>query len=87
LIIQRLLELNEKPTKNSEFIQKVTRKKVKITLSAEAEWESYFIEESVNALAIKDAIQTPTGKSTRWFIPYTDEPMTKSELLNDCISG
>lgn len=39
-----------------KFIKEVGKKKVKLSLSQEAEWEDYFIEESKKALELKATI-------------------------------
>ena len=39
-----------------EFIKELGKKKVKLSLSQEAEWEDYFIEESKKALELKATI-------------------------------
>jgi len=62
--IQRKFELEELPKKlqdwyllsYSEFIKELGKKKVKLSLSQEAEWEDYFIEESKKALELKATI-------------------------------
>ena len=41
-----------------EFIKELAKKKVKLTLSQEAEWEDYFLEESQKALDLKATIDT-----------------------------
>ena len=62
--IQRKFELEELPKKlqdwyklsYSEFIKEIGKKKVKLSLSQEAEWEDYFLEESRKALELKATI-------------------------------
>jgi len=62
--IQRKFELDELPKKlqdwyllsYSEFIKELAKKKVKLSLSQEAEWEDYFMEESKKALELKATI-------------------------------
>jgi type I restriction-modification system DNA methylase subunit len=62
--IQRKFELEELPKKLQdwyklpypEFIKELVKKKVKLSLSQEAEWEDYFIEESKKALELKATI-------------------------------
>ncbi len=62
--IQRKFELEELPKKlqdwyklsYSEFINELGKKKVKLSLSQEAEWEDYFIQESKKALELKSQI-------------------------------
>jgi type I restriction-modification system DNA methylase subunit len=62
--IQRKFELEELPKKlqdwykltYAEFIKELGKKKVKLSLSQEAEWEDYFMEESKKVLDIKATI-------------------------------
>jgi hypothetical protein len=62
--IQRKFELEELPKKlqdwynlsYAEFIKELVKKKVKLTLSEEAEWEDYFMQESNKALELKATI-------------------------------
>jgi type I restriction-modification system DNA methylase subunit len=62
--IQRKFELEELPKKlqdwhklsYSEFIIELGKKKVKLSLSQEAEWEDYFMQESKKALELKATI-------------------------------
>ena len=62
--IQRKFELEDLPKKlqdwhllsYQEFIKELVKKKVKLSLSQEAEWEDYFIEESKKALELKATI-------------------------------
>lgn len=59
--IQRKFELEELPKKlqdwyllsYAEFIKELGKKKVKLSLSEEAEWEDYFMQESKKALELK----------------------------------
>lgn len=68
--IQRKFELEELPKKlqdwyklpYADFIKELAKKKVKLSLSQEAEWEGYFMEESKKALEIKATIDA-TDKS------------------------
>jgi hypothetical protein len=68
--IQRKFELEELPKKlqewyklpYSEFIKELSKKKVKLSLSQEAEWEDYFMQESKKALELKATIDA-TDKS------------------------
>jgi hypothetical protein len=68
--IQRKFELEELPKKlqdwyllsYSDFIKELGKKKIKLTLSQEAEWEDYFMQESKKALEIKVTIDV-TDKS------------------------
>jgi hypothetical protein len=62
--IQRKFELEDLPKKLQdwykltypEFIKELTKKKVKLSLSQEAEWEDYFMQESKKALEIQSLI-------------------------------
>jgi tRNA1(Val) A37 N6-methylase TrmN6 len=64
--IQRKFELEVLPKKLQdwyllsypEFIKELGKKKVKLSLSQEAEWEDYFITESKKALELKATIDT-----------------------------
>ena len=64
--IQRKFELEDLPKKlqdwytlsYAEFIKELAKKKVKLSLSDEAQWEDYFIQECQKALAIKQEIDT-----------------------------
>ncbi len=42
----------------AEFISELGKKKVKLTLSDEAEWESYFVQEADKALGIKNQLDS-----------------------------
>lgn len=62
--IQRKFELDELPKKlqdwyllsYAEFIKELAKKKVKLSLSQEAEWEDYFMQESKKTLELKTTI-------------------------------
>lgn len=62
--IQRKFDLEELPKKlqnwyklpYAEFIKELAKKKVKLSLSQEAEWEDYFMQESKKALELKTTI-------------------------------
>ena len=62
--IQRKFELEVLPKKlqdwyllsYADFIKELSKKKVKLTLTEEAEWEDYFLQESKKALALKTNI-------------------------------
>jgi hypothetical protein len=62
--IQRKSELQDLPKKlqnwyllsYAEFIKELTKKKIKLSLSEEAEWEDYFNQESKKALDLKNKI-------------------------------
>ena len=63
--IQRRFELEQLSTKlqswyeltYTDLIKELQKKKVKLTLSEEAEWEPYFVQESIKALSLKEIIQ------------------------------
>lgn len=62
--IQRKFEIDELPKKLQEwyllsykdFIKELSKKKVSLSLSQEAEWEDYFLSEQQNAVATKNQI-------------------------------
>ncbi|MCX6231021.1 MAG: N-6 DNA methylase [Bacteroidetes bacterium] len=64
--IQRKFEIEDLPNKLQnwyllsypDFIKELAKKKVKLTLSQEAEWEDYFNQESKKALELKANIDT-----------------------------
>ena len=64
--IQRKFELEVLPKKlqdwyllsYGEFVKELGKKKIKLSLSQEAEWEDYFIEESKKALELKSQIDS-----------------------------
>jgi len=64
--IQRKFALEELPIKlqnwylltYAQFIAELGKKKVKLTLSDEAEWESYFVQEADKALDIKNQLDS-----------------------------
>lgn len=64
--IQRKFDLEDLPGKlqnwyllsYKEFISELAKKKIKLSLTAEAEWEDYFLQEAKKALEIKAAIET-----------------------------
>ncbi|MDO9152452.1 MAG: N-6 DNA methylase, partial [Paludibacter sp.] len=64
--IQRKFNLEDLPGKlqnwyqltYGEFIKELGKKKIKLSLAEEAEWESYFVQETEKALAIKKQIET-----------------------------
>ncbi len=64
--LQRKFELTDLPKKlqdwyllsYGEFIKELGKKKIKLSLSQEAEWEDYFSEEQQKALALKQQIDT-----------------------------
>ncbi|MCX6226280.1 MAG: hypothetical protein NTV01_16285 [Bacteroidia bacterium] len=42
----------------AQFIAELGKKKVRLSLTDEAEWEEYFVPESVKALELKSKIET-----------------------------
>ncbi|PKP21472.1 MAG: restriction endonuclease subunit M [Bacteroidetes bacterium HGW-Bacteroidetes-20] len=64
--IQRKFEIEELSTKlqnwytitYKEFIAELGKKRIKLTLAQEAEWEEYFLQEQTKAMAIKNQIDT-----------------------------
>lgn len=63
-MLQRKFELQDLPKKlqdwyllsYSDFIKELAKKKIKFSLSQEAEWENYFTQKSKKALALKNQI-------------------------------
>ena len=84
--IQRKFELESLPGKlqnwyllpYAEFITELGKKKIKLTLSDEAEWESYFLQESKKALEIKSKIED-TDKEIDQMV-YTLYDLTYEEI-------
>lgn len=69
--LQRKLEVLEKLPKKlekwydlsfAEFVKELAKKKVKLSLAEEAEWEDFFIVEQQKALALTNQIQTTDAK-------------------------
>ena len=64
--LQRKFELTDLPKKlqdwyllsYGEFIKELGKKKIKLSLSQEAEWEDYFSQEQQKALVLKQQIDT-----------------------------
>jgi len=64
--LQRKFELESLPKKLEnwyelsfpEFVKELAKKKVKLTLSEESEWEDYFLQEQLKAVATKNKINT-----------------------------
>jgi hypothetical protein len=64
--IQRKFELDVLPKKlqdwyllsYADFVKELAKKKIKLSLSQEAEWEDYFTQEANKALQIKNQIDT-----------------------------
>jgi len=42
----------------AEFVKELSKKKIKLSLSEEAEWEDYFLQEQQKAVALKQQITT-----------------------------
>ena len=84
--IQRKFELEDLPKKlqdwynlsYSEFIKELAKKKIKLSLSDEAEWEDYFTQESKKALAIKAQIDA-TDKAINAMV-YELYGLTEEEI-------
>tara|TARA_R110001583_G_scaffold62101_2_gene183024 strand:- start:10392 stop:13394 length:3003 start_codon:yes stop_codon:yes gene_type:complete len=63
--LQRKFEIDKLPKKlqdwyllsYNEFIKELSKKKIKLSLSEESEWEDFFIQESNKALDIKSSIE------------------------------
>jgi hypothetical protein len=62
----------------SDFISELGKKKVKLSLSDEAEWEAYFLQESKKALELKTLIET-TDKEIDKMV-YELYGLTKDEI-------
>lgn len=89
-ILQRKFELNDLPKKlqnwyllsYSAFIKELNKKKVKFSLSAEAEWEEYFLQESQRALEMKakiDATDLEIDRMVYELYNLTDEEIRTVE--------
>lgn len=84
--IQRKFELDDLPKKLQdwykltypEFIKELAKKKVKLSLSQEAEWEDYFIEESKKVLEIQSQIDA-TDKAIDTLV-YELYELTEEEI-------
>ena len=61
-----------------EFIKELGKKKVKLSLTQEAEWEDYFLQESKKALALKTTIDA-TDKEIDQMV-YTLYGLTEEEI-------
>jgi type I restriction-modification system DNA methylase subunit/REP element-mobilizing transposase RayT len=59
----------------AEFVAELRKKKVKLSLSDEAEWEEYFLQEQQKALDLKATIE-----ATEWFTSCTASLPTKYRL-------
>lgn len=84
--IQRKFELEELPNKLQdwyklsypEFIKELAKKKVKLSLSQEAEWEEYFNQESKKALELKATIDATDKEIDR--MVYELYGLTEEEI-------
>ena len=84
--IQRKFDIESLPTKLQnwhsltfkEFITELSKKKIKLTLAQEAEWEEYFLQESQKALAIKTKIES-TDKEIDQMV-YALYDLTEEEI-------
>ena len=84
--IQRKFDIEDLPKKlqdwynlsYSEFIKELTKKKIKLSLSDEAEWEDYFTQESKKALDLKAQIDA-TDKAIDAIV-YELYGLTKEEI-------
>ena len=64
--IQRKFEIESLPKKIeswyelsfADFVKELGKKKIKLSLSEEAEWEDYFLQEQQKALTLKQQIET-----------------------------
>lgn len=61
-----------------EFIAELSKKKIKLTLSQEAEWEDYFLQEQTKALAIKNQIDSTDKEIDR--MVYELYELTEEEI-------
>lgn len=61
-----------------DFIKELAKKRVKLSLSEEAEWEDYFIQESKKALEIKHQIETTDKEIDR--MVYELYELTEEEI-------
>lgn len=84
--IQRKFRLEELPGKlqswyrlsYADFIAELGKKKVKLSLTEEAEWESYFVQEAEKVLAIKNQIETTDREID--FMVYKLYNLTEDEI-------
>lgn len=85
--IQRKFDLHDLPKKlqdwyhlkYSEFIKELAKKKIKLSLSDEAEWEDYFMQESKIALALRaeiDATDKAIDKMVYELYELSEEEIT-----------
>jgi len=84
--IQRKFNLEDLPGKlqnwylltYAEFITELAKKKVKLSLSEEAEWEAYFLQEAKQALALKSEISKTDKEIDR--MVYELHGLTEEEI-------
>lgn len=84
--IQRKFEIEDLPTKLQnwyaltfkEFIAELGKKKIKLTLAQESEWEEYFLQEQTKALAIKNQIDSTDKEIDR--MVYELYELTEDEI-------
>jgi hypothetical protein len=84
--LQRRFNLEELPGKlqnwylltYAAFISELAKKKVKLSLKEEAEWEAYFLEEAAQALAIKAEIEKTDQEIDR--MVYALYGLTEEEI-------
>ena len=70
----------------AEFITELAKKKVKLSLTEEAEWEAYFLQEAKQALAIKSEIEKTDSEIDRMVYELyglTEEEIKIVEGFND----
>jgi hypothetical protein len=61
-----------------EFVKELQKRKVKLTLAQEAEWEPYFIAEAAKALELKGTIDATDGEIDR--MVYELYGLTEEEI-------
>ena len=61
-----------------EFVTELAKKKVKLSLTEEAEWEAYFLQEAAQALAIKSEIEKTENEIDR--MVYELYGLTEEEI-------
>jgi hypothetical protein len=84
--LQRKFDLEELPNKlqnwfqcsYSVFILELSKKKIKLSLSQEAEWEDYFVQESKKALELKAKIDSTDKEIDR--MVYELYGLTEEEI-------
>jgi len=84
--LQRKFNLDELPGKlqnwylltYKEFITELAKKKVKLSLTEEAEWEAYFLQEAKQALALKSEIDKTDAEIDR--MVYELYGLTEEEI-------